>query len=468
MLKKKSSFVIFSILWMLLAIAIASNFTEPTDSVHNLFTILNLISYGLCFYYWISSRCRVVSIYTLFVAYCLLSNLGQSVLYLFFVPDELLFLYSFVSFEEIVKMLRFQYLCISGLALGTALYVSKTSRCVSLKEQQEAYANSKPQPSPIDGILNVLLYISLGYFVLVSIRLIVMRQTMTYAEIFDAGRGLDQNLITSFIKYFYILLPLYFIFKKKHTSFILMVLLFAIAAFMYSGARGLAIPSFCILLITAPLVKPRLFQKKYVIVWILASFVFFASLSFLSFARSVSVGSGLDENKTMLGYTMSTVSEMGGSAIPAALTIEAVDNGSLHRYQTIAFTVIRAAIPFSSGLSFIKESDFNLSNWITNYANSLYSGLGFSCIGELYMNYGWFAWIFMIFWGWFIAYAENSAYKRLEKGKYLYALILLIIICTLVPWARDEFQRVQGTIRDSIYIAIIWGLFDAYIAKKTI
>lgn len=468
MLKQKRSFIYFSILWLLLAIVIATNVVEPTDSAHNLFTILNLISYGLCFYYWISSGCRAVSIYTLFVAYCLLSNLGQSVLYLFFVPDELLFLYSFVSFEGIVKMLRFQYLCISGLALGTALYVSKTNRCVSLKEQQEAYTNSIPQSSQIDGLLNVLLYVSLGYFVLVSVRLIVMRQTMTYSEIFDAGRGMEQNLITSFLKYFYALLPLYFIFKKKHTSFILIVLLFAVAAFMYSGARGLAIPSFCILLITAPLVKQKWFKKKYSIVWIVAAFVFFASLSFLSFARSMSVGSRLDEDKTVLMYAASTVSEMGGSAIPAALTIEAVDNGSLHRYQSIASTLVRAAIPFSSGLTFIKESDFNLSDWITNYANSFYSGLGFSCIGELYMNYGWFAWIFMIFWGWFISYAENSAYKRLEKGKYLYALILLVIICTLVPWARGEFQRVQGVLRDSIYIAIIWGLYDAYIVKNKV
>lgn len=126
----------------------------------------------------------------------------------------------------------------------------------------------------------------------------------------------------------------------------------------------------------------------------------------------------------------------------------------MFNYQTIFSTIIRAIIPLSSHIPSIKVNNVVLSEWITDYANNRSSGLGFSCIGELYVNFGQLGWIFMLLYGYFIAYAENESYKRIIRGDLLYPLVLLTFLCTMVPWARSEFVRCINVVRYGVYLLI--------------
>ena len=150
---------------------------------------------------------------------------------------------------------------------------------------------------------------------------------------------------------------------------------------------------------------------------------------------------------------ISTVAEMGGSARPAVYAIEAADNGTFN-YLTIPTTIVRAVIPMSSHIPFIKANNVVLSEWVTDYAQNFSSGLGFSCIGELYVNFGMWGWIFMLLYGYFICYAENESYRRIIRGDLLYPLVLLTLLCTMVQWALSEFVRSLNVIRYGLYFIV--------------
>lgn len=444
----KHNKVFISFLWLIVTLVLSQSITVANEHTHRIFVIVNLVSYFLCYYNWLTAGCRLASAYIFFVTYCMMSNLGQSILYAAMVPDELLSVYTLVNFDGIVKLLRFEATCIAGLSLGTALYVKKPERCVSIQELKDA----KPTGGGNDNLLSILLYVCLGYFVFFMAEMIVLRQSLTYAEMFDEARR-NQGLIYGFINLGYLMLSMYFLFQDKHTKLIMFSNLFVALGYLYIGSKGKALPSLCILLLTVPVIRPNWFLGRKKVVWIIGSILAFATLSLFTSMRSQSVGSITVETNLATNF-LGTMSEMGYSMRAASLTIESVDGGT-PMYQTILFTFIRALIPFSSNISIIDQADFNLSNWITDYAGSFNSGIGFSCVGELYMNYGWFAFLFTVLWGFFISYAENHAYKLISQNKFLFALILLAIVCTLILWARDEFIRVQGVLRSSLYLLII-------------
>jgi len=455
-----------SVIWLIINIIVAVVLTQPSDINHIIFTILNVVSYVFCVWHWVKCSGSFLSLYVFFVLYTAVSNLGQSVLCLFSVPQEFLPLFDLVKFKWIFEEVRFQSLCSAALNLGTVLYVYRCSRVTSLEMRRESYSQLIPnRKSTYSLFLEVLLYVCLIYMAMNCLKMISMRQTMSYADFFEEGRGETASFFTSWLKYGVIALPLWAIFSKRKTTFVYASLGFFILALMLVGSRGLAIRYIAILMITLPIVSPNLFKKRYTVLWIAAAFVFFSFLSVISISRTESLSGGVFESDNAIGYNaLATISEIGGAARPAALTIEANETSVPH-HQTILVSLIRAVIPFSSRLPIVQRESFLLSDWVTEYAGSYWSGLGYSNIGELFMNYSWFGWVFMLFYGWFIAYAENTAYRNITKGKYLYAVILLTILTVQLVWARGEMCAFFGIWRSSIYFLVI-GYFLAHGGEK--
>lgn len=169
----------------------------------------------------------------------------------------------------------------------------------------------------------------------------------------------------------------------------------------------------------------------------------------------------------MLENLQDTISEMGSSEIPAVYTIKYVNGGGF-LYQTILYTLLHGFLPTSVmdvlGLS---VHNVSLSTWVTEYANHTYSGLGYSFIAEAYMNYGKVGWIFVMIYGWFIAMAENSAYKRIIEGKYLYATVMLAILSQQIFYARANLVLIDTYYRYSVYILIAWIIFAILIPGRS-
>lgn len=455
----------FSVVWMIISLIAYGWISDKSVTSHNILTWLNLCSYILCIYNWLKCGGRLLSLYVFFVTYTSLSNLGQPLLFSFGALQELLPLYTLVDFGGVVKALRFQCLCSAALNLGTVCYVYKASRLTSLGEQRQAYI-ALPQHPKNRSWLDILLFACLSYILFMCLTMLTLRQTLGYADFFEMGRGEQQGIIVQLIKMGALVLPLWALYTKRHTNIVAGFLLSFIVLLMLVGSRGLAIRYVGVLLVTTPIVYPQYFKKRYWIIWTFVAFVGFSFLSIISANRTSNLsGDSFATEESLQFNALSTVSEMGMSAHPLVATIETNEGGTPH-YQTILVSLIRALVPISSELEIVQSQNVHLADWVTEYVGSFSRGLGYSCIAEVYMNYGWFGWIFMFVYGYFIAYAECTAYRNIVKGKYLYAVVLLSILCVQIVWARGQFSDYVGTWRDAIYILILGLLFKSYKKNK--
>lgn len=445
---------IFSFLWLVIAVTIASLYTAKSEWSHNVYTLLCFISYSLCIKNWIQNGGRLTSLYIFFIAYTLFCNLGQSILYACQVPEELLYMFYRLDVGEVANMLRFQFVCIAALNAGTAFYLSKSGGCVSLREMQEKYTESSvTYNKKYDKIATGILIISLLYLLYEGANMLIIRQSMGYHDFFDSGRGETSNEFTRFVKFAALYFSMWAIFKKKHVTLVYGCLVTLVAIYLLTGARGLSITYVGVLLLMFPITHPNLFSKRYRLGWAVGGVFAFSLLGVIGANRNNLNVSIVSSQESITSNIILTIAEMGGSARPAVYAIDAADRGVMN-YSTIPTTVVRAVVPMSSYLPTIKENNVGLSDLVTDYADNIGSGLGFSCIGELYVNFGFLGWIFMLFYGYFIAYAENNAYKKIMKGDLLYPLVLLTFLCTMVPWARSEFVRCVNVVRYGLYFIV--------------
>lgn len=454
--KQSRSGILLAMLWLIISIIISHTITANNEATHYLYTILCCVSYVLCFYSWLKFGGRISSLYVFFIAYLMFNNMGQSILYILKVPSELLYLYFKLDVGEVANMLRFQNLCIAALNLGTLLYVSKPGNCVTLLEMQDGYDNNSitsKNTSRFDQICIFLLAISLLYLFYEGFGMLIMRQSMSYHDFFESGRGQTSNEFTRFIRFAAPFFSMWAIFKKKYVKVVYASLIILVCIYMLTGARGLSITYVAILLLMAPITHRNLFQRKYILVWSLVGLFAFSLLGVIGNNRNDLNSNIFSSSDGITANIITTLAEMGGSARSAVYAIDAADHGVLN-YRTIPTTLIRAVIPMSSRLSEMKQNNVGLSDWITDYADNSSSGLGFSCIGELYVNFGKFGWIFMLLYGYFIAYAENESYRRILKGDLLYPLFLLTFLCTMIPWARSEFVRCLNVVRYGLYFIL--------------
>lgn len=447
-----------AICWLILVCIIATSVAGANLFVHNLFVTLCLLSYTLCYYSWLARGGKLLSFYVFFVTYCLFSNLGQSLLDTFGLTNLIVGanMYDLHGYESVNNMLRFQSTCIAALNLGTILYTGKSNNVVSQKQLNDAYVINQPKWK-YDSILDFILVICICFFTYQGLKMLILRQTLDYAAFFEMGRGQTQNRLTNYMDMLTIMLSLRCIFKGRRLKLIYGFYIISILIYMYVGARGLAIRYVATFLVTLPMVKPNLFKKKFWVIWFMGFIVSFSVLSVISNSRSSVLGSGFADNGGLKENIIGTIAEMGMSERPAIITIEAIDAGQRH-YQTIASTILKALIPLSSQTSFCRRNSVALGDWVSHYVGSYHSGLGYSIVAEAYMNFDKFGWIFFLLWGYFICYAENRAYKNLLRGTFLWPIWQLTIVCTMVVFARGQFDHVQEVLRWGEYF-LFYSLF---------
>lgn len=447
----------FGIIWFCLNLALAEIISDHSLFTHNTFTLLCFISYLLCLNNWLSRGCKLFSFYVFFVAYCMLSNLGQSLMY--YIPglESLLNTYLAEDFGDIISMLRFQSTCIAALNLGTVIYLSNAKNIVTVRMQEAAYRIRK-NTGKYDNYLDIVLFSCMTYFLLVCIKMFIMRQTMSYAAFFEAGRGQSQGILINYADFFVILLSIRNIFNGRRVKTIYVFYALYIVLYMMVGSRGLAIRYLAITLSTLPFVYPNLFSKKYNIVWIFTALVGFYALNVISNTRSSTISSNNTSNSlSLMDGVTGTIIEMGRTQQPAVVAVYAIDHGHRNIY-TIPSSILKAFLPLFSGTDFGSKNTMNLSDWVTDYAGIKGYGLGFSCIADAYVNFGHLGWLFFLFWGFFITFAENYAYHKLLFGNSILAFWLLTIVVTMIVYARDEFSRLQETLRWGLYLFIFCTL----------
>ena len=213
-------------------------------------------------------------------------------------------------------------------------------------------------------------------------------------------------------------------------------------------------------MLLCPIVYPKYFKRKYWLLWGALIVGFLASLSLISSARNdvgfaMQLSSGQESFGDML---LASLSEMGGSAQTLVYTMKAIGEGFQH-HLTEAYFMVTAIT--SSKLCYIigiGNEYLPLGEWVGDYAGIHGYGLGYSCVAEWFMNYGWLGCLFAGLYAYLITMFECVSYKNILRGRYLVPAVLLTLLATQIFYARSSMFYALFDVRFGFWIIVIYKL----------
>ena len=403
---KESNRFLLSVIWFILSVFVVG-LTKDSDSilVHDMLVILTILSYSLCLYVWIKSGNRWMSLFVFFVFYMMLSNIGQSLISLFPETSDFLFIYSKFNIITIIMTLRFQLLCVSSFCCGTSFYLRRKRRILPYNMQLHMMQNVNCSKNNDNKALYCVFIVSLFYNLIDAISFVLLRQNMGYGDAYILRSESGEGGIRLIMLWITIIIAYKYLFMRKHVKLILTSFVAICGMYVLCGNRSLIIVFLAILAIVYPLLSPDLFRKRYSIIWIVLSLFVFVFLGFISEVRNgdFSDVTKYDTNASFLLSLAKIFTEMGSAQYPLTITMEAINLG-FPCHQTILYFIITA---FSSSsicdVLGLADEYLPLGEWASSYVGITSYGVGYSCIAEWFMNYGWLGFIFAFLYGYFIS-----------------------------------------------------------------
>lgn len=302
---------------------------------------------------------------------------------------------------------------------------------------------------------DIFLYASLFMMYFITVRQLILRQTMTYSEMYNN----DTLDLWMNWRFFSLALGTISILRHRHVKFVLYSWLFFCVAYLAAGTRSMGIAYVGLILMFVPLVYPNLSSKKYSIIWMAGAFLGMAVLNIISSTRN----GGTVEADSILMSALMSIEEMGASVRPL---IESMNSAvSLGYPQTILYAFLEFVMPAGIVDCIVPHNwTINLGQWINTLHNEN-NEWGFSFTAEAFVNFGNYGWLFMIFYGYLIAYIENESYKRIKNGNYLFAACFLAILARQLFFARGQIQLSIDFCRPAFYTFLFYLFF---LKRKTI
>ena len=465
--------ITYSVVWFVISIVLcAATSVTSSFAAHTVLVIANLYSYYRCLRIWVSGGNSYISLYTFFILYMCASNLGQSVLSL--IPSRMSDLSVYESFvmDDIVEALRFQLVSVAGLGLGTSLWVCRNVSTTK-KELLDTYHFVNPYNYGNQTLLKILFFFSALLVFSDAISYFLIRQSMGYMDAYTERQLEGIPLYMQFANWLIILLGYYFALTKRFTKPIIWGFSALIVIFLICGNRSLTIKYLAFLLLFCPIAYPQYFKKKYLSIWAIVGVLLIAMMSVVSYARN-DVGSALQNasGQHAIGEMLiDSFSEMGGSLNTLIYTMDAIGNGFRHHLTELNFIVTAVASSALCGFLGIENEYLPLGEWVGEYAGIRSYGLGYSCLAEWFMNYGWSGCLFAVFYGYLISMAESISYKSIVKGDYLLPSILLTFLSTQIFYARSSLFYSLFDVRFGLWLIILYKLShikkNEYVYKKT-
>lgn len=446
---------------MILALGIFYFDKSYDFEAHNRFLFLIYTSYFLCLYNWIAKGNRFFSLFVLFTLFSLFYNSSQSLIYAFTEDETLLYIYNHYNVSDVCYMLKYQLLCVSGFYLGSSLYIDKKNHNVS-QSRINLYYKRKHSLHLNNGKLLYRLFMICVIFVLgFSIYQLILRQSLSYSELYES-----RETISPYFSLGTMLIGLYFIYQKQHVKLVFLFYIWCIIAYTLAGTRSMCIVYIAALWLTAPMVFPKYFQKKYYPIILAFAIAAVASISIISSMRMSDFSSGASIDTGEMGALFASLREMGISQVPTMITIEHFNEQSYS--QTILYFILLTICPSFLLNTIVPDSwQLRVGRWATDISNTTFTEWGSSWLAEGYINYGEFAWIFTIIYGYIIVWAENGSLIRIMKGKYLMSICILACLCKQVFFARAEIALLTDYLKPCIYIGIIWLIINLNKRKTT-
>lgn len=459
--RQNKKYLTNSTIWLLFVLLLVCVYRENTELSHGLYTILATASYFFCVYNWVKCGNRIVSLFSFFMLYSFLCNCIQSLLYVFGVPPELLTAYWFPSFASMCEMMRYQALCIAALNLGVVLYITKKGNSSSIDEQFKWYSNVNSSWENESAILTSLYFICLIGSFIALYNTANVRAAMSYHEYMDEGHNEVQTYF--YFSYFFLFLGLRYIFSKRFVYLTYAAWIVLTLGYMLLGLRTQAIPYIACFVITVPITNPGLFKKHTIPFWVVGSVVFFIGLGLISSTREYSgtdLATGYQGFGTSLIYS---VGDVGSVSQMTAITMDEIEKGMPH-YQTILYflttviptRVLKLPVDLFNALG---PAGWDISPGTFMSERMGRSGMGFSFLAESFMNYGWFGCIYILLYGYIIAFLENSAYKKIMKGSF-FRITFLLLLTRLVFYARADLWLCNNYVEYMVFTGILYILFN--------
>lgn len=436
-----------------------------TKEFNSTIVLLTAVQYIIGIVSWIKMKNRLVSIYIVFYGYMFLSNLGQSVSH--FLIDDTFMLFSVYennSIDLINKAVLFQFICVAGINLGTAIGTYLYTKKYGVKDTMfsDNVLPDRYKRTEYDLIFDILFYISVAYNIAIALYAVVSRQSMSYMTLYETREG-----SSAYLNFACRILGIYYVCKNtlNHNKFqeklfyVLWILL--IVLYMAAGTRSKAIIFIGILVFAARMFHPEWFKKKYIPYYIVGFIAFNVAMSVISVIRSAAIGQITVDSVLEQGimYNLKrSLFEYGISEYPMLITLKEIEKGMEH-YQTIIYYLIRGVIPLPilNAIGFTAPAEIgDLSAWATNRSILTEAEAGYSCIAEAYLNYGKYGWVFMFVYGIAISYAELLSIRKIKDGELMLPCIFVGMLSRQIFFARSSINVIGSSIRFSIYIWIVY------------
>lgn len=457
----RQSNITTSLLWLIIVFVLCTvTVNSYSYSVHILLVLANIYSYLRCISIWKSKGNSLLSLYTFFVLYMCASNLGQSIVSIIPGTMDELSIYETFSIQEIISSLRFQLLCVAFMGLGTSFYIDRHKCNYSRHILHDAYLNTSESRFSQQLVLKALFIVAFLLVLGDAFSYLLMRQTIGYMEAYTERQLDGIPIYMQLANWLVIMLAFYFAYTKRYPKLIIFLFLMLVFIFLLCGNRSLTIKYLSFLMLLSPLVYPKYFKRKYWLLWGMLLICFIASLSLISSARNdIGFAMQLSGGDASFGdMLLSSLSEMGGSAQTVIYTMQAIGQGFQH-HLTQAYFMITALT--SSKLCYILglgDQFLPLGEWVGNYAGIYSYGLGYSCVAEWFMNYGWFGCLFAGLYSYLITMMECVSYKNILRGRYLVPAVLLTFLATQIFYARSSLFYALFDVRFGFWIIMIYKL----------
>ncbi|WP_313382265.1 O-antigen polysaccharide polymerase Wzy [Proteiniphilum saccharofermentans] len=211
---------------------------------------------------------------------------------------------------------------------------------------------------------------------------------------------------------------------RQQGYFLLVLIAIYLLSVMFSGDRG-PIISFSIAYVAGYyfVSKKKLsFSRAGILLMAAALFITILGIT-RSLDKDMSFVDRVKESVTHSKFEEPSIlpqtSELAGSVRTLHAVVDYVPKNHPHTYGRFQLQLLTSSIPFSSGLlSFLPESGHirfkgpaSFATWLIQGENPN-SGVGTTCIADLYVEFGLFGVLFgMLLFGFFIRYAEVNFYK---------------------------------------------------------
>lgn len=426
------------------------------------FNFLTIISFLLLTLFLLNRTEKIVSFTTFFVVFLYAYNCGQVWLRFFdYGFEKSSFLITEYSLSSINSALAYFLIIMSFFQLF--LLVFEGNNTVAKNEESKGNSNNPTPDNALRMVTGIAYLLCLFVITYNDIRQIVSAMLVGYGDSYKLGR--NNPLIYMMLNLFPLLVCIgMLVFDGRKRKFITMhAIARSLIMMLLVGNRGAHIALMCVIFIAQSIAPP----KKHLLRTVIFGLFLIIVAGYVADMRNLTSGRiGIAEYLRSSNIICSVLQELGGTMVDTVLLVKSVPQKLNWGYGV---SYIGAFIQFIPKLSsfFPELCKYNsIGDLLNNGIFEKGSGMGGSFIGELYLNFGWFAILVLPFFAKIVNAIEKNI--RSNNGSPLKKGISLYFAYAFFMYVRGNFSEFAVYARYLCYFLIVYAICKNYVEKRRI